>query len=163
MPLAAVPGDMAWDEALRAITILRSDPSSAIAAAIEGWDYPIDRTTLALYDLYDLTVMANSDPKKGRPTPHNGRPFKMDTRETAKVGNAAGRSPAQVLEALRGVLAVGLDADEPVGSDHADSHADADDPNPRDRAASPDEQEADPLGSIWHGDQDRADGSNDRP
>jgi hypothetical protein len=80
----------------RLVVILRRDPSSAITAALEGWDYPIDRTTLAILDLFDVTVLANSDMKKGRPTPHGGRPYSMDRREVTQHGNAAGRSPDEV-------------------------------------------------------------------
>lgn len=87
-------------ELARLAVILRSDPSSAITAALEGWDYPIDRTTLAIYDLFDVTVMANSDSKKGRPEPHGGRPFRTDRRDVRKYGDTGGRSRAEVVAIL---------------------------------------------------------------
>lgn len=78
------------------LEILRKDTSSQFAAALEGWDYPIDRTTLAVLDQFDLTLAANSDPKKGKPKPHPGRPFKMDDRTKTRRGNAGRRTPEQV-------------------------------------------------------------------
>lgn len=91
---------MSWGEAIRALGILRKDTSSQFAAALEGWDFPIDRAALATLDVFDLTVMANSNTKKGKPKPHSGRPFKMDDRERTKHGNAAGRTPTEVLDRL---------------------------------------------------------------
>lgn len=76
------------------MAILRHDPSSAITAALEGWDYPISREALILADLFDLEHMANSDPKKSRPKPHPMRPWKDQRRE--RHGNIAGRSREQV-------------------------------------------------------------------
>lgn len=87
-------------EMARLVVILRSDPSSAISAALEGWDYPISRETLALLDIYDLTVAANSDPKKGRPKPHGGRPFPMDDRREQRWGDTGGRSRAEIVKIL---------------------------------------------------------------
>lgn len=46
---------MTWGEAWRVYTVLRADPSSAIAAAEEGWPYPVSRESVVLMDLYDLT------------------------------------------------------------------------------------------------------------
>lgn len=80
----------------RLIVILRSDPSSAIAAALEGWDYPITREALLLADLYDLEVAVNT-PKGKRPEPHPIRPFK--SKSTKRMGNVGGRSREEV-EAL---------------------------------------------------------------
>ena len=83
--------------------ILRSDPSSAISAALEGWDYPISREALLLADLYDLTGRANSDPKKGKWQPHPGRPWKTDARDRQRIGNPGDRTPDQIAEILRGL------------------------------------------------------------
>lgn len=91
---------MTWGEAIRLAGVLTRDPSSAIAAALAGWAYPITHEALALYDLFDVTVIANSDSKKGRPKPHAGRPFKMDDRSKQKYGNTGGRSRAEVVEIL---------------------------------------------------------------
>lgn len=97
--LAGVPEQMGWGELLRQVTILRADPSSALAAALAGWDYPISREALAILDLYDLTMAANSDPKK-RVAPHTGRPFNTSSKRTRQVGKTNGRTREQVVEIL---------------------------------------------------------------
>lgn len=81
--------------------MLRRDPSSAVAASFEGWEFPMSREALILADLYDLTFSANSDPKKGRPKPHPGRPWKQETAERQQVGNASGRSREEVRAIMR--------------------------------------------------------------
>jgi hypothetical protein len=95
MGVDELPDAMGYDEAARLVGILRADPSSALASSMEGWDFPISREALALYDLFDLTVQANSDPKKGKPKPHGGRPFQPPP-ETHQHGNASGRSREEV-------------------------------------------------------------------
>lgn len=93
---------MAWGEALRLIRLLRKDTTSQFAAAMEGWEFPVDRATLATLDVYDLTVAANSDPKKGRLDPHPGRPYKVTgPRKSERYGNTDGRSDAEVISILR--------------------------------------------------------------
>ena len=90
-------------EVARLVVILRNDPSSAIAAALEGWDYPISREALAILDLYDRFVEANSDPKKGRAKPHPARPMKVDDKQRQRIGNTGGRTRAEIVEILRGL------------------------------------------------------------
>lgn len=90
-------------EVARLVVILRADPSSAIAAALEGWEFPISREALAIYDLYDLTVIANSDTKKGKPKPRPGRPFPMNDRQERKWGNTGGRTREEVVAILNGL------------------------------------------------------------
>ena len=51
-------------------------------------------------DLFDVTVMANTDSKNGRPKPHNGRPFTIEDRERKRYGNTGGRTRAEVVEIL---------------------------------------------------------------
>jgi hypothetical protein len=92
---------MSWGEAIRALGVLRKDSTSQFAAAMEGWDYPIDRASLLLADLYDLQHITKADPKKGKPKPHPGRPWKISDREVTRHGNAAGRSPDEVKALLR--------------------------------------------------------------
>lgn len=58
---------MTWGEAIRLTQQLNSDTSSMVAAALNGWDYPVSREALALFDLYDLT--ANTHFKKPEPYP----------------------------------------------------------------------------------------------
>lgn len=55
--------------------LLRRDPTTWTAAELEGWDHPISREALAIYDLFDLEHAVNS---KRRPKPHPGRPFRSD-------------------------------------------------------------------------------------
>jgi hypothetical protein len=86
---------MSIHEAARLAEILLHDPSSETAAAVQGWDYPISREALVNLDLFDLTLLANSDPKKPKPKPHGMRPFKAAKTET-QYGNAGGRSREQV-------------------------------------------------------------------
>ncbi|WP_051549262.1 hypothetical protein [Nocardioides sp. URHA0032] len=87
-------------EVARLAVILRRDPSSAVAAALEGWDYPISREALAILDLYDLTMAANNDSKKGRPKPHGGRPWPLDNKQERRWGNTGGRSREEVVAIL---------------------------------------------------------------
>ena len=47
---------MSWGEAYRLTTVLLSDPSSHVAAAVAGWDHPVSREWLVLADVYDLTA-----------------------------------------------------------------------------------------------------------
>lgn len=101
LPLTVVGDTMTWGEACRLARLLRGDPSSMLAAAIEGWDHPISREALAALDLFDLMVQVNSDPKKPKPKPHHGRPWKFDDVERTRRGNAAGRTPEQVKALLR--------------------------------------------------------------
>lgn len=95
--LDLVPGDIGWSEALDLVRILRADPGSMLAAAMEGWSYPMPREVAVLADLYDLQY-AKTGVKNRKPYP---RPFKMDDREITKRGNAGGRSREQVIEILR--------------------------------------------------------------
>lgn len=97
--LEGVPSQMGWGEAARQVGILRADPSSAFASALAGWEYPISREALAILDLYDLTMAANSDPKK-RVKPHSGRPFDMSPKRARQVGNTNGRTREQAVAIL---------------------------------------------------------------
>lgn len=67
---------MDWAEAVDLCLILRADPSSMLAAAMEGWEHPISREALVLMDLFDLEHAVNSGKRK--PKPHPGRPFRSD-------------------------------------------------------------------------------------
>ena len=97
--LDGVPAQMGWGETLRMVHILRADPSSALASAMAGWDYPISREALAILDLYDLTMAANSDPKK-RPKPNSGRPFDTSSKTTRRVGKTDGRTREEIVAIL---------------------------------------------------------------
>lgn len=95
--LDSLPESMGWDEAARLALLLRSDPSSAIAAALEGWEFAASREALALYDLFDLEHEVNS---KRKPKPHPGRPW-AEKPAMKQKGNAKGRSPEEMKAILR--------------------------------------------------------------
>lgn len=84
--------------------MLRADPTSATAAALEGWDHPISREALILMDLFDLEHRVNSTRK---PKPHPMRPWKAKT--VQRMGRTGGRSRDQIdailAAARRGELA----------------------------------------------------------
>lgn len=94
--LADVGARVTFTEASRLVTLLASDPSSRVGAALMGLDYPVSREQIVLMDLYDLTVRANSDPKKGRPKPYP-RPWRSAETKVSKPGV----SQEDVLAALR--------------------------------------------------------------
>lgn len=64
MALSDVPSRMGWGEAWRMYQILGRDPTSAICAALSGWEYAISREAMATMDLFDLTQAVNSDGKR---------------------------------------------------------------------------------------------------
>jgi hypothetical protein len=103
LPPGVIGEEMPWDEAIGHIRTLQADPSSAIFAAVAGWDYPMSREALLLADIFDLDHIVNSDPKKGRPKPHSMRPVKTDTRQVQKVGNPGSRTRAEVVTYLSGL------------------------------------------------------------
>lgn len=95
--LSSVPDVIGWGEAIRLVKVLRADPSSMLAAAAEGWDYPLPRTDAVLMDLYDAQRWAAGDKKwKGYP-----RPDKSPNETSSRRGNNAGRSGAEVIALLR--------------------------------------------------------------
>lgn len=98
--LDCIPETMGWVEAVGHVRLLSRDPSSMIAAAMQGWDHPITREAVVLMDLFDLMHAANSDPKHGRPDPHTGRPWRIDNRDSEHIGDTAGRSRAEVVTYL---------------------------------------------------------------
>lgn len=87
---------MSLSEAARHVERIRSDPASALAAELEGWDYPVSRLEAILMDLWDLEA-AKSGAKK---PPRYTRPWKSPGQQT-KRGDAAGRTAEQVLDLLR--------------------------------------------------------------
>jgi hypothetical protein len=86
---------MTWGEAWRVYTLLRADPSSAIAAAEEGWPYPVSREAIILADLYDLTHGIAANGKSVKPYP---RPW-PDVNKTT-LGGGSGLSQEKVLALL---------------------------------------------------------------
>lgn len=92
---------MEWGEAHRLLQVLLSDPSSAIAAALQGWDHPISREALILMDLFDLDHQVAAGKRSVQP--HPGRPKKPSA--TNRIGDAGGRTPEQVAAILRAAAA----------------------------------------------------------
>lgn len=86
---------MGWGEALRLVRLLRSDPSSQIATAIEEWEYPLSREAAILADMWDLSY-AKAGAKKRERYP---RPFKT-AGKVQKWGDAAGRSRDEIVAIL---------------------------------------------------------------
>ena len=97
MGIDEVPERMGWREAIAHARTLRSDPGSMLAAAMEGWEYPFPRELAATIDLFDLQY-AKTGAKDRKPYQ---RPFKIDAGSRKRRGNAAGRTPEQVMEILR--------------------------------------------------------------
>jgi len=93
----SVPDEIGWSEALDLVKILRADPASMLAAAMEGWDHPISREALILMDQFDLDMAVNAGKKKPKPYP---RPWKTSDKTTQRHGNAGGRSRAEVARIL---------------------------------------------------------------
>jgi hypothetical protein len=62
-------GEMSWGEAISLGRQLASDPSSRIAAALNGWDYPLSREALILADLFDATAAVHFKKPKPYPRP----------------------------------------------------------------------------------------------
>lgn len=92
-----IGNDVGWGEAIRLVRILRSDPSSMLAAAVEDWDYPLSREAAILADVWDLEY-AKAGAKKAERYP---RPFKQKASSTRTWGDAGGRSRDEVIAILR--------------------------------------------------------------
>lgn len=86
---------MSWGEAWRLTGVLANDPSSHVAAAIAGWEYPVTREWLAAADLYDAFVASNT--KKGRKPKPYPRPW--PDKDQKRMGKAT-RSQTDIRAAL---------------------------------------------------------------
>lgn len=94
----SVPDDIGWDEALDLVRILRSDPSSMLAAAIEGWGQPHSHTDLILMRQYELTQAAAGAKKT---SPYPTAPWANGNKSTQRFGKTDGRSRDEVVAILR--------------------------------------------------------------
>ena len=66
---------MSFGEAIRLTSVLASDPSSHVAAALGGWAYPLSWGDITLRDLYDVQLASKSKRKpKPYPRPWDERP-----------------------------------------------------------------------------------------
>ena len=87
----SVPEDIGWSEALDLVRILRSDPSTMLAASVEDWEYPLSRTDAILADMWDLSY-AKAGAKKRETYP---RPFKRPG-SSQRWGDTGGRSREEI-------------------------------------------------------------------
>lgn len=77
---------MTWGEAVRHTNRLVNDPSSAVAVALNGWEYPVTFEAIAVMNLFDLMheiAWAQGGGKGARPKPHP-RPWPKQTTKLAK-------------------------------------------------------------------------------
>lgn len=91
-----IGNEVGWGEAIRLVRILRSDPSTMLAASVEDWEYPMSRTEAILADVWDLEY-AKAGAKKSERYP---RPFKQKSSQSKRWGNTGGRSREEVLAIL---------------------------------------------------------------
>lgn len=80
---------MSWGESWRLTQVLASDPTSQVGAALAGWSHPVSREWLALADLYDAFVAANTRKGRGkaypRPWDERGKRFGRATRPQVEI------------------------------------------------------------------------------
>lgn len=87
---------MSFGEARRLTHLLSRDPSSALCAAVQGWDAAVTPEWLLLADLYDLTHrVAAAKPQHVKPYP---RPFPDPNKR--RRGRTT-RTRAEVISILR--------------------------------------------------------------
>lgn len=104
---------MGWGEAQRLTYVLASDPTSQVACALTGWDYPVSHESIVLMNLYDLqhhVAWAQGGGKGKRPIPH-GRPWPLREDQKKTISPAPGVTQDQIVAALR---AAGHTADLPT-------------------------------------------------
>ena len=101
---------MSWGEAYRLTTVLLSDPSSHVAAAVAGWDHPVSREWLVLADVYDLTARIAAGKKW---TKKNAYPRPIGKRTVRRTKAGAEITQEDIITALR---AAGHTAPLPVRS-----------------------------------------------
>jgi hypothetical protein len=70
---------MSYGEAWRLTLQLMADPTSHVAAAVQGWEFPASWEYLALADLIDVTIAVNRDGKGPAQKPYR-RPWIKPTR-----------------------------------------------------------------------------------
>lgn len=92
---------MSYGEAWRLLAILQSDPSSYVAAALAGWEYPVSREDLVTRDLYDLThqLAWQQAGGKGKKPEAYPRPWPKVTKTTTKP--SADLTQDEIIAALR--------------------------------------------------------------
>lgn len=87
---------VSYKEAIYLISGLSDNPRSWFFCKLNQWDYPVTLEYLAILNLLDSFIMANSDPKKKKNKPHP-RPYdnkKLNNKskniedDEAKIGTA---------------------------------------------------------------------------
>lgn len=61
-------GELSYWEAIHLVRELQNNPQSKLGAAIQGWAFPVSFEWMALAELLDVTVQANSK-RKPKPFP----------------------------------------------------------------------------------------------
>ncbi|WP_028474093.1 hypothetical protein [Nocardioides alkalitolerans] len=92
---------MTITEAARLVHQLMVDPGSHTFAAANEWTYPMSREAIVTADLFDLQHASKTGKKKPDPYPRPW-PDPKKQKQTSRHGDAAGRSPEQVGEILKG-------------------------------------------------------------
>lgn len=92
--LDTIPSEFDWSETLDLVRVLRADPSSQLAASIEGWAYPLERIGWMIADLIDV----QGSSKVGKKWKNYPRPAAAT--DTVKRGNTRGMSPEDVKKIL---------------------------------------------------------------
>lgn len=86
---------MAWAESWDLTLVLAADPSSHVGAAVATWAHPLSREGMAVMDLFDVFVQANTQ-KRSKPKPY---PRPWDPQPT-RFGRAT-RPQREIRAALR--------------------------------------------------------------
>lgn len=101
MTPADIGESISWGAAYRLVEMLAVDPSAHLGAALSGWEYPVESSTLVLMDLFDQKnhiewIQGGKKGKKPKPYP---RPWPDKTRTTTKPD--ADLTQAEIVAALR--------------------------------------------------------------
>lgn len=95
---APFDGTVTWDEMWSLVSELVSDPTSHTCAAANGWLYPLSREGASLANLYDLTLMVNTEKSQRRKIKPHPRPWKDQD-------SARSKKPVVSQEVIRAALA----------------------------------------------------------
>lgn len=87
---------VSYEEACYLVAVLLRDTSSWLCAAKSSWTYPVSRDWIVTQDLYNLTLLINSNRKK-KPQMY---PTPWEQNKGKKVGNTKGRSQAEIIKRL---------------------------------------------------------------
>lgn len=94
---AVIGESMTFGEAWSLVQALATDPSSRVAAALAGWQYPWSHEAMLLADLYDLQHQKAAGKKRVKPRP---RPWDKKP-ERRRMMPDPSLSQEEILAALR--------------------------------------------------------------